>query len=450
MTDDFRKYRPRDSGAIIPIDDDAFGDVSKIDIDISRIQGSPVVASETQVLQFKNAVDYVALHDSDIRQSIRQLSQEACGSTRAGKPFAGRKNNDLALMLSSKGNVVDLPNQSLPKALRKKASAQGEEITVGSRSGVVKQELGRGSYGVVVLLRPVDSGDAIAVKAQAPTDCLAWEYIVMRRLEERLSGIKLGPHPFPKPLSFVSLTDGSLLGMTAGSKNGTNLVDIVNFYNVGEGRPVPELIALHYTSRMLHHIEILHWRGNILHCDVKPDNWVLMGSNEAYDGCIEYVDGADLMLVDFGRAVDLASASPNAKEPLDVMFTGQATSEEMACISMRKNLGWSLDLDTFGICASAHVLLFGEHIEPECRSKKWKAKKTFRRYWQTQLWEEVFSTLLNLDEVSQTAMGSRPRALRQLRNKLEAYLSTKVKDLDSLLKHQCRNLPKRKTSTNKK
>ena len=430
QTDDFRKYRPRDSGLIL-MDGAAFGDISVIDADASRIQLSPTLSGT----EFGNTekVDYKSLHKDDVRLSIRQLNNEACpmdGST----PFAYPE-TDLVITLSKKGNIVDLPNQSLPRGLKRKTSTQGEEIKVGSRTGIVKQELGRGSYGVVVLLDSTEEG-VTAVKAQSPTDCLAWEYVLMKRLEERCTS---DPFPFPKPLSFVSLADGALLGMTAGSKNGMNLVDVSNVYKVQTGGPVPELIALHYTARMLKHIETLHWRGKILHCDVKPDNWVMVASDSAYDDCCELVEAADLMLVDFGRAVDLISAARDGVDPMDVKLSGQATDPDMACAAMRMNLGWSFDIDTFGICASAHVLLYGTHIEMDTnRSKRWKTRKPLRRYWQKELWSEFFDTLLN------DAIASRPGSLRQLRDKIEDYLKTKKKELAYLLKHQARILPKKR------
>jgi serine/threonine protein kinase len=65
-----------------------------------------------------------------------------------------------------------------------------------------------------------------------------------------------------------------MLGITAGFQDGMNLVDISNVYMIQEGCQAPKLIALHYTAKMLKHIETLHWHGQILHCDVKPDNWV--------------------------------------------------------------------------------------------------------------------------------------------------------------------------------
>jgi hypothetical protein len=438
--DDFRKYRSRDSGAILT-DGAAFGDISLIETDATRSHLSPTM---TGTETFSNAfakVDYKALHKANVCSAIRSLDKQARHASN-GVPFAGPE-TDLALMLSKEGNIVASRTQNMPVGLKRKASAKGAEIKVGSRTGVVKHELGRGSYGVVVLLDAAQQG-VIAVKAQCPTDCLAWEYVLMKRLQERTKNHA----PFPKPLSFVSLSDGALLSMSVGSQNGMNLVDINNVYQVNEGGPVPELIALHYTARMLKHIETLHWHGKMLHCDVKPDNWVMMASNSAYSGCTELVEASDLMLVDFGRAIDLTAAAKEGVDPMDVKLSGHAAAEDMACAAMRMNLGWSFDIDTFGICASAHVLLYGSHIEMDIvrPSKRWKLRKRLRRYWQNELWTEIFDTLLNLDDISQTAIGSRPRSLRLLRGKFEAHLGTRAKELESLLKHQARILPNRRLS----
>jgi hypothetical protein len=429
--DDFRKYRPRDSGAIL-MDGAAFGDISVIDTDSSRIRFSPTL-SRPDPIESAEAMDYKSLHRDDVRLSLRQLNS-AARPIGDGTPFADPE-TDLVITLSKRGKVVYLPNQVLPRALRRKSSTQGEEIKVGTRTGIVKQELGRGSYGVVVLLDS-DKEGAIAVKAQSPTDCLAWEYVVMKRLEERCT---TEHYPFPRPLSFILLADGAMLGMTAGSKNGLNLVDVSNVYKLREGGQVPELIALHYTARMLKHIETLHWRGNILHCDVKPDNWVVVASDCAYEGCCEVVDAADLMLVDFGRAIDLTTAAREGADPLDAKLSGDATGNGMACVSIRMSRGWSFDIDTFGICASAHVLLFGSHIDIEMdRNKRWKIRKALRRYWHKDLWSELFEMLLN------DSIASRPGSLRQLRKKIEDYLKTKNKELVYLLKHQSRIIPKKR------
>lgn len=53
------------------------------------------------------------------------------------------------------------------------------------------------------------------------------------------------------------------------------------------------------------------------HCDVKPDNWVLMASNSACDEVSDkasIIDGSDLMLVDFGQEIDLTSMGKDQTE----------------------------------------------------------------------------------------------------------------------------------------
>jgi checkpoint serine/threonine-protein kinase len=141
--------------------------------------------------------------------------------------------------------------------------------------------------------------------------------------------------------------------------------------------------------------------------------------------------------------VDLKAAAKPGTDPMDVRLEGEASEEDMACVAMRKGLSWSFDADTFGICASAHVLLYGTHIDIDYNpsTKRWKPRKPLRRYWQKDLWNEFFDTLLNLDELSQTALGSRPGSLRDLRKKFEAHVRGRSSELESLLRHQDRVLP---------
>lgn len=179
------------------------------------------------------------------------------------------------------------------------------------------------------------------------------------------------------------------------------------------------------------------------HCDAKPDNWVLCTSDSACDGCTEEIKGSGLMLVDFGRAVDLLAAAKPGTDAMDVILEGSAAEEDMECVAMRKGLGWSFDADTFGVCAGAHALLYSTHIEIDFNqsTKRWMPRKPLRRYWKKDLWTTFFDTLLNLDEVSQTALGSRPGSIRDIRKKMEAHVRSRSSELESLLRHQGRILP---------
>jgi hypothetical protein len=198
--------------------------------------------------------------------ALRQLQVEARQNAIRGA--VSPRDFDLTRVLSTKGYVDDLPKHSLPRTLLQATSAKGALVSVGDLRGVVKEELGKGLFGKVVLMESKDDPtvNAIAVKAQAPTDCLALECIILKAVEERVEPYCRSHFPFPRALSFVSVSNGSLLGTTTTEAPYINLVDLINVYKVLEETPVPELIALHYTILMLKIIETLHWHGKILVC----------------------------------------------------------------------------------------------------------------------------------------------------------------------------------------
>ena len=179
------------------------------------------------------------------------------------------------------------------------------------------------------------------------------------------------------------------------------------------------------------------------HCDVKPDNFVLSAPQSS-----KYEHGdiplSDLTLVDFGRAIDLSQYSQDEDEDVrNVLISGSAVSKDMQCVAMRTQRPWSYDIDTYGILGSAHVLLYGTHMEiRKGRDGKWRPNTTLKRYWQQDLWKEIFETLLNLDELG-TAIGSRSSNLRALRRKINVYLKSEgvAEKLLSLLKRQAGMLP---------
>lgn len=406
------------SGSIIT-DQRSFGDISVID----GPNRDGMIASPTMTMNFgiMNAVDYNKNLRSNTKGALNSVLQDSTGSI--------EQLTSLTEILSAKNIIYDVSKYVLPRVFKKKLLDQGSEIRIGTTSGTVVQELGRGAFGVVVLMnRGNRSAETMAVKAQVAAETLAWEYDLLKKLESRIPKQQTNQtFPFPKALAFASLADGGLMSMTAASESGLNLVDVRNIYQIRLGSSVPELVALHFTSRMLHHLEILHWHGKILHCDVKPDNWVVT------------VDAADLVLVDFGRAVDLSALANGAMDAMDVKLIGAACEKDMMCVAMRKERPWSFDADSFGLLASLHVLLFGTHIEIEQYGKRWMPKQHLRRYWNRNLLTEIFDTLLNTDEG--TLIGSRPRSLRALRKKVDSYLAEQQTKLDSELGCLRRMLP---------
>ena len=177
------------------------------------------------------------------------------------------------------------------------------------------------------------------------------------------------------------------------------------------------------------------------HCDIKPDNFVL-SSLDCADNAYKDIELSDLMLVDFGRAVDMQDYAGDGVEARTVMFRGDACQDDMKCVAMRAGKSWSFDIDSFGVLACAHVLLFGTHIKlRKGKGDRWTLADSFKRYWQRDIWTNVFGTLLNLDEDSGAAIGSRARSLRSLREGIDAYTEKESSKLRSFLSRQLTLLP---------
>ena len=63
------------------------------------------------------------------------------------------------------------------------------------------------------------------------------------------------------------------------------------------------------------------------------------------------------MLIDFGRSIDLHLY------PEGTMFHGDNHCSGFDCVEMRTGRPWKYEIDIFGLCATAYVLLHGEYME---------------------------------------------------------------------------------------
>jgi hypothetical protein len=203
---------------------------------------------------------YDETHDRDIRMALKRLQNKAV--------IAPDPHTPLSALLFASGKEFHLPKATLPRELRRKRIARNTEVVVGKYGGRLCKELGRGAYGVVLLMDSPKTmmSNSVAVKVQSPTNSLAWEYELLQRLADRLalSGNNNAKKSYPQAFSFISLSDGGILSMSAASSSGLNLLDLSNFYKLKLGEPVPELLVLHFTSQMLRIVADMHCHGKIL------------------------------------------------------------------------------------------------------------------------------------------------------------------------------------------
>ena len=144
------------------------------------------------------------------------------------------------------------------------------------------------------------------------------------------------------------------------------------------------------------------------------------------------------MLVDFGRAIDVMKLSDDG-------LYGNVAAKDLECVAMRSDHSWSYDIDTYGVCVCAHILLHGSYLDviKDPKSNRWQPTKPFRRYWQHNLWAILFDSFLNMK--APVNINEYACMVKQIRINFDLYLSNKKRksELISILTKQERLLPQK-------
>ena len=99
-----------------------------------------------------------------------------------------------------------------------------------------------------------------------------------------------------------------------------------------------------------------------------------------------------IQLIDFGDAIDMDYY--NQKET----FTAIIDTENFVCCEMKEKRPWTYQTDLFGLAGTTHVMLFGRYMEVEKKVISWNIKSRYPRYFDKILWEQFFTTLLNVPD----------------------------------------------------
>ena len=322
-----------------------------------------------------------------------------------------------------------------------KRAAAGVAVTLGRHSYVFKGRVGEGAHAEVyeAELASVASSDedvgAYAVKVQEARYA-KWEFIIARRLNERLPPEAAAAVAWAQPTALHLLggdrRDGGDSSMGAlvmpFGEHGT-LQDVLNSY-LREGKQMHETLVMYYAVEMLRLVEWIHGAG-IVHADLKPDNLLLRNGGDDWCDWAPHRPGSwtekGLALIDYGRAIDLLMY------PEDAAFFGDAGAEAFRCVEMTHGKPWTYQADCYAIASTVHCLLYGSYMEVELTpgtTNTYRQRQPLRRYWKTELWEVVFDRLLN------QPTESTPPPLGSLRSLLEEQMRDEGQNIRKLLMHQ--------------
>ncbi|KAF2835017.1 hypothetical protein M501DRAFT_1034831 [Patellaria atrata CBS 101060] len=292
------------------------------------------------------------------------------------------------------------------------------------RTYTVRRELGKGAFAPVYLVESnemdndedenllprmgkgdfgLKRGSYEAIKMEDPPS--AWEFYIMRQVKRRL-GVSRSADSVIHAYEMHLFQDEAFL-IEEYRDQGTllNLINIARA-DISGGGVTDEQLVMFFTIELLRTVEALHSKG-LIHGDLKADNVLVRLDNSVSDHewSSQYNrdgthgwDSKGISLIDFGRGIDMKVFKP------DVQFIADWKTTEADCAEMRDMRPWTYQVDYHGLASIVHALLFGKYIETvparggilgAGATKTYKIRESLKRYWQTEIWNEVFDLLLN-------------------------------------------------------
>lgn len=322
----------------------------------------------------------------------------------------------------------------------------------GGSSFTIKRELGKGAFAPVFLVENNLVADAEddedecmderlkhrrtleALKMEHPPS--PWEFYIMRQLMLRLDNTR--------PLdSIVRAHEMQLFADEAflfiDYRDQGTVLDLVNTArsepNASAGTAMDELLAMFLAVELLRTVEAFHQVG-IIHGDLKPDNCLVRfePTTDAEWSPKYKPDGSagwskkGVSFIDFGRGIDMTLFTPS------VQFVADWKTDNQDCAEMREMRPWTYQVDYHGLASIIYTMLFGKYIETVAErsqivggsTKHYRIATSLKRYWQQEIWNEVFEVLLNpLQHTGGEEMKGMPinNALSRCRRRMEEWLA---------------------------
>ena len=272
-----------------------------------------------------------------------------------------------------------------------------------------------------------------AVKMEEPAS--TWEFYILRQSYRRL-GVSRAAESIIRAHEMHVFRDECFL-VEEYREQGT-LLDLVNIARLesANGGGLDEALAMWLSVELLRTVEALHSK-QIIHGDLKGDNVLVRFDDPGQEtdwSPTYFPSGAHgwsskgICLIDMGRGIDMKQFVPN------VAFIADWKTTDADCAEMRELRPWTYQIDYHGLAGIIHSLLFGKYMETVAEkggglgqgaTKTYRIREGLKRYWQMDIWSEVFALLLNpLAHLDAEEGKKMPvvRGIRAVRERMERWL----------------------------
>lgn len=360
-------------------------------------------------------------------------------STNSGKAAEIKKYTRIMAKQNSGGVTGSIPEPPLIEFI----TGQG------GSAYTIRRELGKGAFAPVYLVENHIVGDLEeeaedgeispteleklkagrsrweALKMEHPPN--PWEFYMIYQAHQRLAGHRTADSIIKAHEMHLFKDEGFLL---LSFRDQGTILDLINLSKSDSTSAMDELLAMFLTIELLRTTEALH-ANSLIHGDLKADNCLVRFDPvpDAEWSTRYHPSGAagwsrkGISLIDFGRGIDMRLFQPN------VQFIADWKTDNQDCAEMRELRPWTYQVDYHGLAAIVHSMLFGKYIETVAERtglpRHYRIASPLKRYWEREIWSELFDVLLNpLQHVTAEEGGVLPinAALRRCRERMEAHL----------------------------
>nr|XP_033795830.1 mitotic checkpoint serine/threonine-protein kinase BUB1 [Geotrypetes seraphini] len=299
-------------------------------------------------------------------------------------------------------------NSSLP-TVRSKA-----ELLLGTTRFQVDFLLGEGAFAhvfqaSVLDINNIENIQKVILKVQKPAK--PWEFYIGTELRKRLQ-----PNLHHLFINFYSahfFRNGSVL--VGELYNYGSLLNAINLYKKLSEKVMPQPLVIYFAISILHMVEQLH-NIEIIHGDIKPDNFVLGERFLSNDACSVNILSHGLALIDLGQSIDMKLF------PKGTAFMAKCETSGFQCIEMLMKKPWNYQTDYFGIAGTVYCMLFGHYMKVKNEKGVWGIDGISKRTPHKELWNDFFFTLLNVPDCHHLP------SLGDLRERFTALLQDQYKN----------------------